>query len=96
MIDSDSETASKDTQQIVTDIYANALGCAMADIDKLLPELQKLQSKMVALKLVVRGTALLLGRFDDIDDKYKFTPPNPITHSNNHRPNRPNMPPMKR
>jgi len=58
------------------DAYEAAQQAAVFDLDVLLPDLQKLQEKVLALKLIVRGTGLVLGNYNDIDDKYKFVPIN--------------------
>jgi hypothetical protein len=73
--------------------YEAALNLAMNDLDEMLPQLEKMRERMVALKLMVKGAATILNKYDDIDDKYKFIPiriPDRVR-----MPNRPNMPPRR-
>jgi hypothetical protein len=54
--------------------YEAALNLAMNDLDELEPEFAKMRDRIIALKLIVKGTSTVLGKYDDIDDKYKFIP----------------------
>jgi hypothetical protein len=56
------------------DTYAAAQAAAIFDLDVLLPDFQKLQQKILALKLIVRGTGLVLGNYENVPDAYKFVP----------------------
>lgn len=52
--------------------YSLALAAAKSEHDELLPEFQKLSSRMAALKSAMRGLSMLLN--EQLEEEYQFRP----------------------
>ncbi len=69
-----------DTAQTERNIaYIYALKAAQSEFDELLPQLQKLELRVRALRFTMRGLSELTKQ--ELDEKYQFPRPLPVNHS---------------
>lgn len=56
------------------DKYQAALDEAALELDEVMPIYRQFQERVLALKLLIKGAGTILGKYDDLDDRYKFLP----------------------